>query len=407
MEEKIEEKKEEMTTEIDPVTARLKEMKVEDTVIEEIKKMGAETVEDLAVYLTEAQLVGIGMLPIKAAKLIKALKASMPSAAEPAASVVTSEFAVASLLEQLPTDQALLESLRVGGVLKVEYARVVMAARTLLAQQTGMFGADKRLMEMIDRHYTDSVQEPNPPIFWELSAAQTRNRYASVFNALQMPGASAYATTAARNAFWERMNQVFIPKLQELQAQLTAWYDKWMQQATANIGLNLGSALAGVDSVVPKQRIPPITNILAAVDGMIDSINKVFAGRNEVVAIALAIDAQRLKELLKRDDMHTFTGAATREIMLRNLGVAATTDVILMESNLAIYVRNILRLKEMPTTGRTTAAFLQELQEIGAEIDWKLLSKKIETKSSSITGIGGKRRTSGEVESWLEEEDKE
>jgi hypothetical protein len=246
-------------------------------------------------------------------------------------------------------------------------------------------------MEMIDEHYTNAVQEPNPAIFWELNAQRTRNRYAPIFNALQMPGASVYATTTARNAFWGRMNTIFIPQLLNLQQQLTAWYEAWIKQTNANIGLSLAAAAS--HAAVPTQRIPPILNILAAVDGMIDSINKVFAGRNEVVAIALAVDAQRLRELLKRTDLHTYTGSASHEVMLRELGVAATTDVIMMETNFSTFLHNALRIKELPTTGTTTAMFLQELQEIGATIDWPRLSRKVEIKPTSApTGIGGKRR---------------
>lgn len=387
------------------VADRLKELGVEEGVIAKIvTDLGAEKPEDLA-NLTEADLTGVGMKALPARNLLRALTSAQT--AEVATDADKAAPAM-SVLEQLPPDEILLESLRVGGILKVEHARVVMAGRCLWAQQTGMFGGDVRLMNMIDNHYTNSVEEPNPPIFWELNAARTRTRYASVFNALKMPGASVYATVSARNAFWEKMNQVFIPKLQELQRQLTVWYDTWMKQATANVGLNLGAAIAaaqGRGGAVPTQRIPPIIHILAAVDGMVDSINKVFAGRNEVVAIALAVDAQRLRELLKRNDLHTFTGSASREVMLRDLGVAATTDVIQMEISFSMFLHNAIRVKTLPPTGVTTAMFLQELQEIGGNIDWDRLSKKVEVRpQAEPTGIGGRRRARAEEDSAEEDE---
>ena len=392
----------------DQVSVMLGELGVANDVIEKIKsELGAERVEDLS-GLTEQDLVSVGMKVLPARNLLKTiLSATTQQPAAEVAGADTAEPPAMSVLEQLPPDQTLLESLRVGGVLKVEHARVVMAGRCLWAQQTGMYGADKRLMDMIDRHYTSAVEEPNPPIFWELNAARTRNRFAPIFNALKMPGASVYATASARNAYWDKMNQVFIPRLQELQRQLTVWYDTWTKQAAANVSINLGAALAtsqGQVGVLPAQRIPPITNILGSVDAMIDSINKVFAGRNEVVAIALAVDAQRLRELLKRNDLHTFTGSASREVMLRDLGVAATTDVILMENNFSMFLHNAIRVHTLPTTGRMTAMFLQELQEVGANIDWDRLGKKVETISAEPTGIGGKRKNSREDEDWEEEQ---
>lgn len=378
----------------DPLTARLQELGVPVEVIEKIKSdLGATTVEQLS-SLIEQDLIDVGMKKLPARDLLKKLAVSSVEQANAGLSAVDSSASQAtiSMLEQLPSDDALLSSLRVGGVLKIEHARVVMAGRCLLARQTNMYGADKRVMSMINDHYTNALQEPNPKIFWELSGQRTKNRYASIFNALHMPGASVYATPAARNAFWVKMGELFIPKLQDVQRQLTAWYDTWVKQAQANIGLNLLGQAGG--AMVPRQRMPLINHIIASVDAMIDSANKLFAGENEVVAIALGVDAQRLRELLKRNDLHSFTGSASREVMLRELGVAATSDVTMMENDFSTYLHNVLRVQTLPSTGPTTAVFLQELQEIGENIDWTRLGKKIEVKATTgkITGIGGRGR---------------
>lgn len=381
----------------DAISEKLMDMGVEVGVIEKIKTdLGAKTVEQLS-GLTEVDLVEkCGMKTLPARDLIKKLTASAVTEqiARGAEAAEASAASATSMLEPIPSDEALLSSLKVGGVMKVDYARVIMAGRCLLARQMNMYGADKRIIDMINDYYTNVREEPNPQIFWELSGERTKNRYAPIFNALKMPGASAYATAPGRNAFWAKMNEIFIPKVQEVQRQLTVWYDSWLKQAQANIGLNLGAALAGSagGTMVPRQRMPVITNILAAVDAMIDAANKVFAGQNEVVAIALAIDAQRLRNLLARNDLHTFTGSSSREIMLKELGVAATSDIIAMENNFSTYLHNAPRIQLLPSTGPTTATFLQELQEIGESIDWARLSKKIDTKanSGSLTGIGGR-----------------
>lgn len=382
---------------IDPITAKLQEMGVDIVVIGKIKSdLGATTVEQL-IGLTEQDLVEAGMKKLPAREMLKKLiSSSINEQVAGEAVAAGADTSAASMLEQLPSDDSLLASLKVGGVLKVEHARVVMTGRCLLARQTNMFGADKRMMDMINDHYTNALQQPNPEIFWQLNKERTRNRYAEVFNALNMPGASVYATPAARNAFWARMNEVFVPKLQEVQRQLTVWYDTWLKQAQANVGLNIGAALAGPASgaILPRQKMPMINHIIAAVDAMVDSANKVFAGQNEVIAIALAVDAQRLRNLLKREDLYSFTGSASREIMLRELGVAATSDVTMMENDFSVYLHNALRVQTLPSTGPTTALFLQELQQIGDNIDWTRLSKKIETKATTggLTGVGGRGR---------------
>lgn len=379
----------------DPVTAKLQELGVPVKVIEKIKTdLGATNVEQLS-SLTEQDLIDVGMQKLPARDLLKKLTTSsiIEQANADMATFESGSSQTTSMLEQLPSDDALLSSLKVGGVLKVEHARVVMAGRCLLARQTNMFGADKRIMDMINNHYTNALQMPNPDIFWQMSNERTKNRYAPIFNALHMPGAGVYATSTARNAFWVRMNEQFIPKILEVQRQLTVWYDTWVKQAQANIGLNIGVALGQASgAMVPRQRVPIINHIVAAVDALVDSANKVFAGQNEVVAIALGVDAQRLRDLLKRNDLHTYTGSASREVMLRELGVSATSDVTMMENDFSTYLHNALRIQALPSTGPTTAVFLQELQEIGENIEWTRLSKKIETKTTAgkITGIGSR-----------------
>ena len=59
----------ESVTTVDPVTAKLKELGVDGEMIEKIKEMGAETVEDLA-GLQEKDLIDAGMPVLKARKLI-------------------------------------------------------------------------------------------------------------------------------------------------------------------------------------------------------------------------------------------------------------------------------------------------------------------------------------------------
>ena len=62
----------ESVTTVDPVTAKLEELGVDGEMIEKIKEMGAETVEDLA-GLQEKDLIDAGMLVLKARKLIAVL----------------------------------------------------------------------------------------------------------------------------------------------------------------------------------------------------------------------------------------------------------------------------------------------------------------------------------------------
>jgi len=88
---------------LDPVTARLRELGVDDVFIEKIKtELGAESVEDLA-GLTEGHLSSVGMKPLKAGKLLKAL------APQPAV-LVTSVDPNAELGDEEKPSQAQVQS---------------------------------------------------------------------------------------------------------------------------------------------------------------------------------------------------------------------------------------------------------------------------------------------------------
>lgn len=76
------EKKEEKTVEVDLVTAKLKELSVNDEMIGKIKEMGANVVEDLA-GLREADLTVAGMPILQARKLIAALVPAKSASVDP------------------------------------------------------------------------------------------------------------------------------------------------------------------------------------------------------------------------------------------------------------------------------------------------------------------------------------
>lgn len=362
-----------------------------------------------------------GVAPPNARLAIKKLRGLTVPATTASAVVAPAMVAPAepqqSLLEMLPDDQAILAAFKSGGVLEVQKAQVVVAGRCLLAQQMGVFGADRKLLTLINDYYTTRVKRRNPTIYWELRKAVTRKRYASLFQAMDMPGAGELVTVSAQRKFWARMQESFVPKLVRVQETLTAWYEAWERKASMNVGLVVGNALASAAGGIgagPGTRIPPINNIVAAVETMIDGINECFAGEFEAVGIALGHDAVRIRNLIDNADLYAHIGAAERREFMELIGIKAGSDVVMMESAFANWLHNALRIPSMPPTGMRTAGTLAEIQELGAalgEEGWAKLTSRIsfDPKSAApgLIGIGAGRKVRNADDVYEDEDDDE
>ena len=93
-----------------------------DDTLKNLAELGVESVDDLA-ELGEGDLVTAGLKLVKARKLLSEVKATktaaeMPAAAAPvAAPMYSADF---SILPTTQSEEALLNSLKIGGVLKVD-----------------------------------------------------------------------------------------------------------------------------------------------------------------------------------------------------------------------------------------------------------------------------------------------
>jgi hypothetical protein len=109
-----------------------------------------------------------------------------------------------------------------------------------------------------------------------------------------------------------------------------------------------------------------------AAEGVIDRINRVFAGTGIVTARALAYDANRVKEVLKTETLPAQLGAANREQMLKKLGVNVSSDHVVLEQTATRFALGVMNYPKIDA-GDREYAYLTALYQLGVSIDWELL----------------------------------
>jgi len=319
----------------------------------------------------KAALTGVPTAVLKkaVAGLRKAPEAQVSSDA-------VSQFATPSFdtLPQVPDDNAWLEMLKTGGVLKVGTAVVISGIRAALASRTGLYDLPTQLAERMESH-SESLDEPVSDEFFKLRKLLTQRSYAEIFAALNVDG--SFVSQKRKNALIRKLDESLWPALSSFHGQLKGWTESW-QQGMANPGMLMTAfaamATGGNAAMPPGMMQPPPTDTLRdAADGVIDSINKVFAGTGIPVAMALAYDAKCIKDVLENSTLPAQVGAANREQMLKMLDADVSTDYVRLERNITRYALGIMELPKV-TAGNEELAYITSLLMLGGQIPWDKVS---------------------------------
>jgi hypothetical protein len=235
----------------------------------------------------------------------------------------------------------------------------------------------------------ESLEEPVSMEFFEVQKMLTERNYAEIFAAI--PGATGrYATQTRKDALLDKTNRALWSALTSFQTQLSGFLDSWqkgMSNPLTMVGI-LNAVSGGISTLPPNMMAPPPTDTLRdAAEGVITSINGIFAGTGIIVAMALAYDAQQIRKALENPNLPAQVGAANREQMLKKLNVAVSSDYPRLESNLKRFTLGIIELPNV-TAGQTELTYIAALYQLGVMIPWDQLGNI----SGKVTGIGGGRR---------------
>lgn len=367
----------------------LRKYGADDEVIAKIRDLGATSVDDLSA-LTAEDFVGAGMKLVQARKLVASLVTPTAPAVDSAAAAMSSA-SLDTILPKVPDDGSWLESLKTGGVAKVDRSTVLAAVRAGLASRTGLFDVPALLVQAMEA-FADTNDEPVDPVFFGLRKQLARRTYAEVFQAI--PGLEgSFVTEARKQQLFQRINDHLWPAIISFNEQLKAWQDAWMQGA-ANPGMFMAALAAssgGGMGMPPGMMSPPPTDALRdQADAIADAVNRVFSGTGVQIASALAYDAAQIKDTLEDPRLPALIGAANRDQMLKQLGVGVNATYPRLELNLTRFVLACMQAKDQPG-GNEELQYFGALFMLGSQIPWNELTGGGSRPSAGVTAIGGLR----------------
>jgi hypothetical protein len=280
-------------------------------------------------------------------------------------------------LDILPSELSevnLLDTLKTGGVLRVNSATVTMVMRAALASRTGVFGVRKTLVDKMEAH-AESLDEPVGEKFFKLRNELTRRNYGEIFSAIE-GSVGQFVTQGRIKMLLGKLNNDLWPAMYSFHEQVNGWVQSWQQGAAnpAAMMVALTAIMGNKGGVMaPGIMAPPPTDTLRdAAEGVVDKINRVFSGTGTVVASALGYDAKTLMDILNDDSLPAQIGAANKEQMLKLLGVNVTADVSRMSTNAARYLLSIMELPKV-AAGNEELAYITALFQLGSAIPWDQL----------------------------------
>jgi hypothetical protein len=373
---------------------KLKGLGLNEEMISKIKlDLGAENESDL-VGLTEDDLVGIGVKKLQARKIVAALKPA-PAAGSEINSGPVATVSFDAVLPAVPTDASWLEALRTGGVLKVDQSTVISAIRAALAHRAGLFEIPDGLVKLMEK-FADDNDEQVTAEFFKLRKQMTKRSYAEIFEAIEGLDVN-YVTEARKKQLFGRIDQYLWPAIIAFYEQLRSWQEAWMQGA-ANPMMMMSAFMAasgGGMALPPGMMQPPDTGILRDnADAVADAVNRVFAGTGVQIAAALAYDASKIKEALENPRLPALIGAANRDQMLKQLGVAVSATYPRLEMNVTRFVLAVMQVKDQPA-GNEELQYCGALFMLGSQIPWDQLGGGSSPRrtTAGVSGIGGGRRS--------------
>lgn len=274
------------------------------------------------------------------------------------------------ILPMVPDDNSFLDMLKVGGVLKVGKVEVIAAIRAALANRTRLYDIPNLLAKKMEV-FAQEQDEPCTEDFYKLRKMVTKKNYAEVLAVLNVEG--SLMSNARKDKFLATLDSILWDSLKQFQDQLQGWFNTWQQgmQNPGNMVAAITAMMAGGRGGLPAGMMaPPETATLQdSAEGVIDRINKIFAGMGIPIARALAWDANNIKETLENSALPTQLGATSKDQMLKMLKVNVTADYVRLERNITRYALSIMEYPNV-TAGDSEIAYLTALFQLGSAIPW-------------------------------------
>lgn len=286
-----------------------------------------------------------------------------------------------AVLPSIPDDTSFVESLKIGGVLKVGITEIVSAVKAALADRVKFYDLPGLLKNRMEET-AETLEEPCSAEYYELRKMVLKRSYSEVLTALGIEG-SSFITEAGKAGFLKKLESLLWNEVENFHGSVLAWNKSWMDTA-GNPGVlaaAMTSAMGGGGIPTGMMQPPDTAHLRDAAEATIMTINKVFAGHGIPLVRALAYEAQKIKEVLENPKLPMMVGAENRERMLKLLGVDVAGDYVRLERNLVQY---IVAIMEYPKTAQdqSEVIYLNAMLQLGSSIPW--------SKLTNVRPVGGK-----------------
>lgn len=315
--------------------------------------------------------------------VIVAKKTVVAFAPEPAP-VTMEPTASFDLLPKLPDDVSFLDMLKVGGTLKLDPTNVIAAMRAAIAARVGLYDLPDTLLQRME-DFALEQDEPVGDAFYRLQQQRAERRYGDILTAIGATG--NFMSDKRKRETLGRLDQLLWPALLGFNTQLQSWVTTWSQGA-ANPAVMMMAFMThqGAGAVLPPGMMqPPDTSVLRDEgEAVINRINQVFAGTGIPVARALAYDAMRIRQALEDPSLPSAVGAATRDQMLKTLGIDVGADLVRLEQNTTRFALGIMELPKVAQPEEL--AYFTALWQLGNTIPWDRLSHASTSSNPRVSG---------------------
>jgi len=287
--------------------------------------------------------------------------------------------ATAPMLPEKIGDQALLEALRAGGILKIETPIITAALRVLLADDAGYFDVPAKLLAAMDDR-ADNLSEPVGEQYYKVRAVVVQNTadYAELFQMIEGFNGE-FASPERKRALLDKMRRHLWRAIENAFHILDDWRDSMRDSISdpALLQAFLVNQQPGATDQLGMNPLklftpPNADRVRDAVATLSNALNKSFAGTAIQITAALAYDAIRIKGLFDIKDLPKLAGFANPDEMRLGLGISASPEVIRTEEYLTRFVQGLLAFPEVDDD-KAAMNYLNDLWTVGNQIDWDSL----------------------------------
>lgn len=346
---------------------------------------GATCVQDLE-GLDENDLMELGLKKLPAKSKIRCLQeqlATVFGTNQPQQSIFTAGVSqnelpaepIKNLLPEVQIGKTWLESIEHKDVLSLGVDQYIAAIESAIADRFNLF----EVPNIVSKAMKDYSLEANMPLdksYYEIRNIITRHEYGNLFAALDVN--SADIDEASRRELIRRINTHLFPLVPLLIRELDTWFDRWNKTAQQNMAMSVARMANPNDA--NRRRMPELfpetSSLINMSNSVIKALNTCLAGTGSVAALAMAYEANTIRDCLDNPELPRLVGAIDKERMLIKLGIDLDPAIINMEKSIVQFIIAFAQAKEL-TVRENAGDYFYDLYQLGCEITcWDKLANR-------------------------------